>query len=108
MAHVQKLRETEEEEERGRLWMETQRVKRENRGEAKQDIFRSVRGAAPLSSSLPSGGKAPKEELSPSFYPPFSDLALLCPHWDVFSLRILLFSSVTLEQALMEATLCDV
>ena len=76
--------------------------KRESRGKAKQDIFRSVRGAAPL---LPSalGGKFTKgSAFSPSFYPPLfcPHPALLCSAWDMFSLLILLillFSPVTLK-----------
>lgn len=73
--------------------------KRESRGKAKQDIFRSVRGAAPLLLSALGGKFTKGSAFSPSFYPPLfcPHPALLCSAWDVFSLLILLFSPVTLE-----------
>lgn len=44
--------------------------KRESRGKAKQDIFRSVRGAAPLLLSALGGKFTKGSAFSPSFYPP--------------------------------------
>ena len=60
--------------------------KRESRGKAKQDIFRSVRGAAPLLLSALGGKFTKGSAFSPSFYPPppLSALTLLCSAWDVF------------------------
>ena len=86
--------------------------KRESRGKAKQDIFRSVRGAAPILLSALGGKRARGSGLSLLLSPllcPDSALlcsALLCSPWDMCSLQVLLFlPTVTLTQTAVQVTL---
>lgn len=66
--------------------------KRESRGEAKQDIFRSVRGTAPLLLSALEGKCTKGSALTLLLSPPFALTLLFSPR-DMFSLLILFFSS---------------